>query len=62
MNKTYEKANALKHVKASFCLSVIFVFFYFAIAVPVGFAEAVKVTIAQTNNLNGRLFAEEKSE
>ncbi|MBN2568429.1 MAG: hypothetical protein JXB42_03245 [Deltaproteobacteria bacterium] len=62
MNKTYEKVRALTNIRMSLCLSVLFIFLHFTIAVTVGFSETVKVTIAQTNNLNGRLFAEGTSE
>jgi hypothetical protein len=56
MNKTYEKVRALTNVKMFLCLSVLFILFHFTISVTVGFTETVKVTIAQTNNLNGSLF------
>ena len=64
MKKTYEKVRALTNIRMSLCLclSVLFILFYSTIVVTVGFSETVKLTIAQTNNLNGRLFAEEKSE
>jgi len=61
MTRVYEKGTALTYFKASLCLSVLYVLFYSFVAVSAGFAETVKVTIAHTNNLNGKLFAHKTS-
>ncbi len=62
MTRVSEKGKALTYFKASLCLSVLYMLFYSLVAVSAGFAETVKVTIAHTNNLNGRLFAYKTSE
>ncbi len=61
MTQFSENVKASPYFKASLSLSVLFILFYSFVAVSAGFAETVTITIAQTNNLNGRLFAYKSS-
>jgi len=51
----------LQYAVKSLCLSVLCMLLSSLVTVPSSLAQTVKVTIAQTNNLNGRLFAYKSS-
>lgn len=62
MTQAYEKGKALTHFKASVIVSALFLLFYTLLMTSIGYAKTAQVTIAHTNNLNGRLFAYKTSE
>lgn len=56
-----KEKNSLRHAVKTLRLSMLCVLLYALVGVSSGLAETVTVTIAQTNNLNGRLFAYKSS-
>jgi len=57
-----KKGGILTRLMAPICLYAFAMLYCSLMPVTSGFAETVKVTIAQTNNLNGKLFPSKASD
>ena len=61
MKSKIQRQQSIKNFKTWVTLSALFTIFHAFFMAPIVGAETVRVTIAHTSNLNGRLFAYKSS-
>jgi hypothetical protein len=61
MKNEFQRQQSITNFKAWLILSSLFMIFHTFLTAPIVYAGTVRVTIAHTGNLNGKLFAYKSS-